>query len=52
MEFSEKELTSMICDNNEDVKDAIFDKYSYLWWWKKLSGNTWIQDKEDFQWWT
>ncbi len=30
MEFSEKELTSMICDNNEDVKDAIFDKYSYL----------------------
>lgn len=30
MEFSEKELTSMICDNNEDVTDAIFDKYSYL----------------------
>ena len=30
MEFSENELTSMICDNNEDVTDAIFDKYSYL----------------------
>lgn len=30
MEFSENELTSMICDNNEDVTDAIFDKYGYL----------------------
>ncbi len=30
MKFSENELTSMICDNNEDVTDAIFDKYSYL----------------------
>lgn len=30
MEFSENELASMICDNNEDVTDAIFDKYSYL----------------------
>ena len=30
MEFAENELTSMICDNNEDVTDAIFDKYSYL----------------------
>lgn len=30
MEYSENELTSMICDNNEDVTDAIFDKYGYL----------------------
>ena len=30
MEFSENELTSMICDNNEDVTNATFDKYSYL----------------------
>lgn len=30
MEFSENELASMICDNNEDVTDAIFYKYSYI----------------------
>ena len=30
MEFSENELASMICDNDEDVNEALYDKYSYL----------------------
>ena len=30
MEFSENELASMICDNDEDVNEALYKKYSYL----------------------
>lgn len=30
MEFQDNELISMINDNNDDVKDAIFDKYGYI----------------------
>ena len=30
MEFSENELVSMICDNDEDVKAAIYEKYAYI----------------------
>ena len=29
MEFSENELASMICDNDEDVNEALYKKYSY-----------------------
>lgn len=30
MEYSENELASMICDNDEDVNEALYKKYSYL----------------------
>ena len=30
MEFSEEELTLMVSENNEDAKDALFQKYSYI----------------------
>ena len=30
MEFSENELASMICDNDEDVNEALYKKYFYL----------------------
>lgn len=30
MEFEENELIQMINDNDEDVKDALFEKYSYI----------------------
>lgn len=30
MEFSENELASMICDNDEDVNELLYKKYSYL----------------------
>ena len=30
MEFSENELASMICDNDEDVNETLYKKYSYL----------------------
>ena len=28
MEFSENELASMICDNDEDVNEALYKKYN------------------------
>ena len=30
MEFEENELIQMINDNDEDVKDALYEKYSYI----------------------
>ncbi len=30
MEFEENELVSMICENSEEAKDALYEKYGYL----------------------
>lgn len=30
MEFGDNELISMICENSEDVKDALYEKYGYI----------------------
>ena len=30
MEYSDKELTMMVCENNEDAKDILFQKYKYI----------------------
>ncbi len=30
MEFTDDELTLMVCENNEDAKDVLYDKYNYI----------------------
>lgn len=30
MEFTDEELTLMVCENNEDAKDVLYDKYNYI----------------------
>ena len=30
MEFSDEELTVMVCENDEDAKDVLYDKYNYI----------------------
>ena len=30
MEFNDQELTTMFSENNEDAKNILFDKYSYI----------------------
>ena len=30
MEFTDEELTNMVCENNEDAKDVLYDKYNYI----------------------
>ena len=30
MEFSDEELTLMVCENNEDAKDVLYEKYKYI----------------------
>lgn len=30
MKFSDEELTLMVCENNEDAKDVLYEKYHYI----------------------
>lgn len=30
MEYNDIELTQMVCENNEDAKDVLFEKYNYI----------------------
>lgn len=30
MEFEDEKLTEMVCENNEDAKEVLYDKYSYI----------------------
>ena len=30
MEFSDEELAVMVCENDEDAKDVLYDKYNYI----------------------
>ena len=30
MEYNDIELTQMVCENNEDAKDFLYEKYHYI----------------------
>ena len=30
MEFNDEELTTMVCENSDEAKDVLFDKYNYI----------------------